>query len=257
MASEGGRGSVLTRRARRRALSSGERSTPSLAREMGARSLFASSKSAPPRTIVEAPLGGEARARLRRDVAMHAQPALTTLCRSADGYRVARLALRPCLRRECSFEHDAIDDALAQPFGDFRRLFVTASQGRVTSSLNQYINSIDIEDCIPPLAISRRSDERSPREVARPRKLGSASLASVHAATFLPILDCGRFDAHGEDRGVPRNAEPECGGPVGGAAASPIRRTAADQFRRADASQSATRNAARAVHQLERERMSR
>jgi len=110
------------------------------------------------------------------------------------------------------------------------------------------------------LGIVGRSDKWSPRETARPRKQGCASLASVRAETHLPVFDFSRF-ADGDDRATfpsdQRTAEPECGGPVSGAATSPIRRTAADQFRRADASQSATRNAARAVHQLERERMSR
>jgi hypothetical protein len=86
-------------------------------------------------------------------------------------------------------------------------------------------------------------------------------LASVHAETHLPVFDFSRF-ADGDDRATfpsdQRTPEPDCGDLVGGAAASPIRRTAADQFGRADdASQSATRSAARAVHQLERERMSR
>jgi len=227
---------------------------------MGAQRLFAFSKSAPPRTIDEARRGGEARPRLRRDVATRAQPALTTLGRSVDGCRPRVSRCVSALRRECSFERDAIDDATPPMLGDFQRLVATASQGRVTPSLNQYINSIDIQDCIPPFGDRRAFSRAVAAGNHMPRQHGSALLASVRAETHLPVFDFSRF-ADGDDRATfpsdQRTAEPECGGPVGGAAASPICRTAADQFRRADASQSATRNAARAVHQLERERMSR
>lgn len=165
------------------------------------------------------------------------------------------------LRRECSFEHETIDDATARPLGDFQPLVATASQGRVAPASIQYINSIEIQDFIPPSGIVGRSGERSPRETACRRKQGCAFLISVHAATYPPHLDFGRCPVDGEGRAAfpsnLRKPERERDGPVGGAAASPIHRTAANQLRRADASQSATRNAARAVHQLERERMSR
>jgi hypothetical protein len=90
-------------------------------------------------------------------------------------------------------------------------------------------------------------------------------MVSVHPETSLLALDFGRFAADREERAAfasdLRTAARECRGlrranPISGAVSSTIHQTASDRFQDADAFQSATHRAARAVRQLQRERMS-